>query len=313
MLALEACRSLKTSATSWRRSRLLAAAAASPSCRRSSTPRARGICAACSRRAPRPRELGGRPARVRPPARPGRALGDPHLSAARVRPGDEIPAARRGRRPRARACCAKRGSSPHGRAARASAEARRRALVLPRRVSPRRAARRRLALGPARPAPRSARERARRRTLHRRGRCERRRDSPSRSDGRMPSPTRRDTRRSPTCWRSPERGTRRCARGARRAGRDPRRANRLVNADEANLVRAARAAHVQLEAIRSLDLDTLPAELAEIAELRLRHPSASLRELAAKARPPLSKAAAHRRLQAVVKLVENWLPVLQLL
>jgi cell division protein WhiA len=82
-------------------------------------------------------------------------------------------------------------------------------------------------------------------------------------------------------------------------------ANRLVNADEANLVRAARAAHRQLEAIRALDLDTLPPHLAEIAALRLRHPSASLRELAAKARPPLSKAAAHRRLQAVVKLVEN--------
>ena len=82
-------------------------------------------------------------------------------------------------------------------------------------------------------------------------------------------------------------------------------ANRLANADEANLVRAARAAHRQLEAIRALDLDALPSHLAEIAELRLRHPSASLRELAAKARPPLSKAAAHRRLQAVVKLVET--------
>ena len=82
-------------------------------------------------------------------------------------------------------------------------------------------------------------------------------------------------------------------------------ANRLANADEANLVRTARAAHQQLEAIRSLDVDSLPPALAEIAELRLRHPSASLRELAAKARPPLSKAAAHRRLQAVVKLVST--------
>jgi len=82
-------------------------------------------------------------------------------------------------------------------------------------------------------------------------------------------------------------------------------ANRLANADEANLVRTARAAHRQLEAIRSLDVDSLPPALAEIAELRLRHPSASLRELAAKARPPLSKAAAHRRLQAVVKLVST--------
>lgn len=82
-------------------------------------------------------------------------------------------------------------------------------------------------------------------------------------------------------------------------------ANRLANADEANLVRAARAAHRQLEAIRALGLDALPPELTEIAELRLRHPSASLRELAAKARPPLSKASAHRRLQALVKLVET--------
>ena len=82
-------------------------------------------------------------------------------------------------------------------------------------------------------------------------------------------------------------------------------ANRLANADEANLERAARAAHQQLEAIRALDLDALPPHLAEIAELRLRHPSASLRELAAKARPPISKAAAHRRLRAVVQLVET--------
>ena len=81
-------------------------------------------------------------------------------------------------------------------------------------------------------------------------------------------------------------------------------ANRLANADEANLERVARAAHRQLEAIRSLDLDALPVELAEIAELRLRHPSASLGELAAKARPPITKSAAQRRLQALVALAE---------
>lgn len=82
-------------------------------------------------------------------------------------------------------------------------------------------------------------------------------------------------------------------------------ANRLANADEANLVRAARAAHRQLEAIRALDVDTLPPHLAELAELRLRFPSASLRELAAKARPPVTKAAAYRRLRAVVELAES--------
>jgi len=77
-------------------------------------------------------------------------------------------------------------------------------------------------------------------------------------------------------------------------------ANRLANADEANLERVVRAAHRQLEAIRALDLEELPAELAEIAQLRLRHPSASLGELAAKARPPISRSAAQRRLQALV-------------
>jgi len=82
-------------------------------------------------------------------------------------------------------------------------------------------------------------------------------------------------------------------------------ANRLANADEANLERVARAAHRQLEAIQSIGLDRLPPDLVEIAELRLRHPSASLSELAAKARPPMTKSAAHRRLQAVTRLFES--------
>jgi len=82
-------------------------------------------------------------------------------------------------------------------------------------------------------------------------------------------------------------------------------ANRLANADEANLERVARAAHTQLEAIRALDLETLPPPLAEIAELRLRHPSASLAELAAKTRPPLTRSAVHRRLRALVDRVAS--------
>lgn len=83
------------------------------------------------------------------------------------------------------------------------------------------------------------------------------------------------------------------------------RANRLANADEANLVRSARAAHRQLEAIRALGLDALPLEAAAIAELRLRHPSASIRELAAKSRPPLTKSGAQRRLEAIVRLAAD--------
>ena len=82
-------------------------------------------------------------------------------------------------------------------------------------------------------------------------------------------------------------------------------ANRLANADHANLVRTSRAAHAQVQALKRLDLDTLPAQLREIAELRLRHPSLSLRELARRCRPPTSKAAAHRRLRKLVRLAER--------
>ena len=44
--------------------------------------------------------------------------------------------------------------------------------------------------------------------------------------------------------------------------------------------------------------ETLPPRLREAGELRLRHPSLSLRDLAAKCRPPVTKAAFHRRLVA---------------
>ena len=84
------------------------------------------------------------------------------------------------------------------------------------------------------------------------------------------------------------------------------RANRLANADHANLVRSSRAAHAQLEAARRLQragaLDELSPPLREIAELRLRHPSLSLRELGTRCDPPASKAAAHRRLRTLVRL-----------
>ena len=82
-------------------------------------------------------------------------------------------------------------------------------------------------------------------------------------------------------------------------------ANRLANADEANLVRATRAAHTQLEAIRAVGLDALPSHLVEIAELRVRNPSASIAELAAKSRPPLTKSTAQRRLREITSLVET--------
>jgi cell division protein WhiA len=84
------------------------------------------------------------------------------------------------------------------------------------------------------------------------------------------------------------------------------RANRLANADHANLVRTSRAAHDQLRAVARLrqsgELAKLPARLQEIAELRERNPTLPLRELAAKCRPPTTKAAAHRRLRKLQEL-----------
>ncbi len=85
-------------------------------------------------------------------------------------------------------------------------------------------------------------------------------------------------------------------------------ANRLANADHANLVRTARAAQRQLDAARGLQaagaLDSLPDPLRDAAQLRLRHPALSLRELAERASPPATKASMQRRLARVVELGE---------
>ncbi len=70
-------------------------------------------------------------------------------------------------------------------------------------------------------------------------------------------------------------------------------ANRRANADHANLVRTSRAAERQLEAVRRLraggGVERLAAPLREAAELRLRHPTDSLRELAARTDPPTTQ------------------------
>ncbi len=81
-------------------------------------------------------------------------------------------------------------------------------------------------------------------------------------------------------------------------------ANRLANADEANVKRTVNAAQEQLEAIRQLDLDALPAKLQEIAALRIRHPALSLTDLASRCRPPITKAAAHHRMTTLKRLAE---------
>jgi cell division protein WhiA len=86
-------------------------------------------------------------------------------------------------------------------------------------------------------------------------------------------------------------------------------ANRLANADHANLRRTSRAADLQLRAIRELEAQglfaDLPRELREIGDLRRRHPSSPLAELARRCRPPTTKAAAHRRLAKLQRLAAS--------
>jgi DNA-binding protein WhiA len=84
------------------------------------------------------------------------------------------------------------------------------------------------------------------------------------------------------------------------------RANRLANADTANLARTARSAQAEVRAIRRLartgQLEGLPPDLLEVADLRLRHPTLSLRELGQRCHPPVAKASVHRRLKRLERL-----------
>lgn len=82
--------------------------------------------------------------------------------------------------------------------------------------------------------------------------------------------------------------------------------NRLVNAEIANQQKTAEAAVFQVEAINALlaarGLENLPPALAELAELRLANPEASLRELGELADPPLTKSAVYHRVRRIEEM-----------
>ena len=86
-------------------------------------------------------------------------------------------------------------------------------------------------------------------------------------------------------------------------------ANRLANADHANLVRQSRSARSQLDAVGRLEregvLPGLASGLQAAADLRRRHPSLSARELAARAEPPVTKAAMAARLGRLVAIADD--------
>ena len=84
------------------------------------------------------------------------------------------------------------------------------------------------------------------------------------------------------------------------------RVNRLVNADTANLSKAATAGLRQQQDLLPLRasglLDRLAPDLQAVARARLGHPEASLRELGEMCDPPLSKSAVQRRVAALRRL-----------
>ena len=85
--------------------------------------------------------------------------------------------------------------------------------------------------------------------------------------------------------------------------------NRVVNAEAANLDKAAAAGVAQAAALEWLAargrLDGLSPGLRAVADVRLRHPEASLRELGVMLNPPLSKSGVQHRLRVLSRLVPS--------
>jgi len=86
--------------------------------------------------------------------------------------------------------------------------------------------------------------------------------------------------------------------------------NRKVNAETANLDKTVRAAMEQLADIKVIEekngLDQLSKGLVEIAELRKKHPYASLKELGELLDPPLSKSGVNHRLRRLRKIASKF-------
>ncbi|MBQ3393455.1 MAG: DNA-binding protein WhiA [Lachnospiraceae bacterium] len=82
--------------------------------------------------------------------------------------------------------------------------------------------------------------------------------------------------------------------------------NRRVNCETANIGKAVSAARRQVEDIRYLEkqglLGDLPGPLREMAELRLRNPDVSLRELGELADPPVGKSGVNHRLRKLSEI-----------
>lgn len=82
-------------------------------------------------------------------------------------------------------------------------------------------------------------------------------------------------------------------------------ANRAANCDSANIDKVISASEAQIRAIGAIGAENLPEELREIAELRLRYPEESLRDLGARLEPPLSRSGVNHRLERIMELAKK--------
>lgn len=85
--------------------------------------------------------------------------------------------------------------------------------------------------------------------------------------------------------------------------------NRLVNCETANLSKTVNASVRQVESInlivQEIGLQRLPKNLREIADLRLKHPDESLKELGEMLEPPVGKSGVNHRLRKIEKIAEE--------
>ena len=85
--------------------------------------------------------------------------------------------------------------------------------------------------------------------------------------------------------------------------------NRTINCETANMNKTIDASVEQTMSIKKLMekgvFDTLPDNLREMAELRLKYPDYSLKELGEAANPPIGKSGVNHRLRKIMDIAEN--------
>jgi len=86
-------------------------------------------------------------------------------------------------------------------------------------------------------------------------------------------------------------------------------ANRITNCETANIGKTVGAAVRQIEAIKLLKkhkkFSQLPAQLQEVAQLRLKYPEMTLQQLGSKLDPPIGKSGVNHRLARIMELAQE--------